>query len=110
MVMVPLPLSTTLVIVTGDLVTQILTVTLAAGEEVLGLAMLVPRYLAVMLCGPTARPEVEYVATPLDKAPVPSTVTPSRNCTVSPLAPPVTVADRLRSEEHTSELQSLRHL
>src|ERR1017187_8023644 len=95
MVMV-LPLFTMLVIVTGACVTQVLTVTLAAGVEVLALTVLLPRYLAVMLCRPSARPVTEYEAVPPDKVCVPSTVTPSRNCTVSPAVPLVTVAVRLR--------------
>ncbi len=51
-----------------------------------------PPYTAVMECVPCVRAEVVNEAEPFERAPVPSTVVPSRNCTKPAAEAGVTVA------------------
>src|ERR1017187_10110195 len=97
MATVPLP-------VMAEVAAAGLTVTEPA-PEVLWLAVLFPRYVAVILvCAPATRVETGSVATPPDKGAVPSEVALSKNCTLSPLLPPVTVAVRLTVVPRHTEL------
>ena len=62
-------------------VAALLTVTATAGE-VLPVSLASPLYTAVMLCTPADNVETDNVALPPLTGEVPSTVVPSRNCTV----------------------------